>query len=43
MADVVVITMSEFGRTVAENGNRGPTTVMRRRCSFSAAVGAAAA
>src|SRR6266540_2906997 len=23
MADVVVITMSEFGRTVAENGNRG--------------------
>jgi uncharacterized protein (DUF1501 family) len=23
MADVVVVTMSEFGRTVAENGNRG--------------------
>jgi uncharacterized protein (DUF1501 family) len=23
MADVIVITMSEFGRTVAENGNRG--------------------
>ena len=23
MADVVVVTMSEFGRTVRENGNRG--------------------
>ena len=23
MADVVVVTMSEFGRTVKENGNRG--------------------
>src|SRR5439155_686858 len=23
MADVIVLTMSEFGRTVAENGNRG--------------------
>jgi uncharacterized protein (DUF1501 family) len=23
MADVVVLSMSEFGRTVAENGNRG--------------------
>jgi uncharacterized protein (DUF1501 family) len=23
MADVVVLTMSEFGRTVRENGNRG--------------------
>ena len=23
MADVVVLTMSEFGRTVGENGNRG--------------------
>src|SRR4029453_2573568 len=23
MADVVIMTMSEFGRTVAENGNRG--------------------
>jgi uncharacterized protein (DUF1501 family) len=32
MADVVIVTMSEFGRTVKENGNRGTITATATRC-----------
>lgn len=33
MDDVVILTMSEFGRTVRENGNRGLIMDTRMRCS----------
>jgi len=33
MQDIVVVTMSEFGRTAKENGNAAPTTATRIACS----------
>ena len=32
MGEIVVVTMSEFGRTAKENGNRGTITAMRTAC-----------
>ena len=33
MGDVTILTMSEFGRTVRQNGTAAPTTVTPARCS----------
>jgi uncharacterized protein (DUF1501 family) len=38
MSDIVVVTMSEFGRTAKENGNRGTDHVTRTACSWWAAT-----
>jgi uncharacterized protein (DUF1501 family) len=35
MDDVVVLTMSEFGRTAAKTADAGPITDTRIRCSYS--------
>ena len=36
-SDTVLVSMSEFGRTARENGNRGPITVTPTSCSCSVA------